>query len=126
MPQSIRYFLLLCYKRWHEPVTSKSAPQKINFIHLYYITGCFSIHYLSATLIFMDDQIAQPITPDTKPALIEEPPLINQKSCLRRGCSLLFSCSVLAVIVFLLIGWFWSEPGAPRLAALPNNFPTDI
>ena len=74
----------------------------------------------------MDDQIAQPITPDTKPALIEEPPLINQKSCLRRGCSLLFSCSVLAVIVFLLIGWFWSEPGAQRLAALPNNFPTDI
>lgn len=74
----------------------------------------------------MDDQIAQPITPDTKPALIEEPPLKNQKSCLRRGCSWLFSCLVLTVIVFLLIGWFWSEPGAQRLAALPNNFPTDI
>lgn len=74
----------------------------------------------------MDDQIAQPITPDTKPAVIEEPPLKNQKSCLRRGCSWLFSCLALAVIVFLLIGWFWSEPGAQRLAALPANFPADI
>lgn len=77
-------------------------------------------------MLFMDDQIAQPITPDTKPAIIEEPPLKNQKSCLRRGCSWFFSCSVLAIIIFLLIGWFWSEPGAQRLAALPNNFPTDI
>ncbi|MEK9183393.1 MAG: hypothetical protein AAB849_02690 [Patescibacteria group bacterium] len=74
----------------------------------------------------MDDQIAQPITPDAKPALIEEPPLKNQKSCLRRGCSWLFSCFLLAVIAFLLIGWFWSEPGTQRLAALPANFPTDI
>lgn len=74
----------------------------------------------------MDDQIAQPIISDAKPAPIEEPPLKNQKSCLRRGCSWLFSCALLAVIVFLLIGWFWSEPGAQRLAALPANFPTDI
>lgn len=74
----------------------------------------------------MDDQIAQPIISDAKPAPIEEPPLKNQKSCLRRGCSWFFSCSALAVIVFLLIGWFWSEPGAQRLAALPTNFPTDI
>lgn len=77
-------------------------------------------------MLFMDDQIAQPITPDAKPAIIEEPPLKNQKSCLRRGCSWLFSCLFLAVIIFLLIGWFWSEPGAQRLAALPANFPTDI
>lgn len=74
----------------------------------------------------MDDQISQPITPDAKPAVIEEPPLKNQKSCLRRGVSWLFSCALLAVIVFLLIGWFWSEPGAKRLAMLPVNFPTDI
>lgn len=66
------------------------------------------------------------IIPDNKPAPIEEPPLKNHGSCLRRGCGALFSCLVLAIIALLIIAWLFNEPSPQRLAGLPPGFPTDI
>lgn len=68
----------------------------------------------------------QPIVHDTRPAKIEEPPLKNRKSCLRRGCSLTFGFLIVVFLLFFLLYWLFGNPKPQRTAALPSNFPTDI
>lgn len=68
----------------------------------------------------------QSIIHDTRPAPVQEPPLKNRKSCLRRGCSLTFGFLIVLLLLFFLLYWFFGNPKPQRTAALPSNFPTDI
>ncbi|KKU08006.1 MAG: hypothetical protein UX10_C0003G0016 [Candidatus Magasanikbacteria bacterium GW2011_GWA2_45_39] len=67
----------------------------------------------------------QPIN-DHSPAPIEHPPLTNDRSCLRRGCSWSFGCGLILVAALALAAWFFSNPSAELRATLPQNFPSSI
>ncbi|MBI5230490.1 MAG: hypothetical protein HY981_04295 [Candidatus Magasanikbacteria bacterium] len=67
----------------------------------------------------------QPIN-DHSPAPIEHPPLTNDRSCLRRGCSWSFGCGLVLVAALALAAWFFSTPSAELRATLPQNFPSSI
>lgn len=67
----------------------------------------------------------QPIN-DRSPAPIEHPPLTNDRSCLRRGCSWSFGCGLILVTALALAAWFFSNPSAELRATLPQNFPSSI
>jgi len=69
---------------------------------------------------------SQSITKDNVPSIIEEPPLKNRRSCLRRGLGLLFSLVLLGAIGLTIIALFFSAPKPLRLASLPANFPLSI
>ena len=68
----------------------------------------------------------QDIIADQRPSPIEEPPLKNRKSCLRRSCSFTFGCLFLILLALAIISWLFSKPPVARLAGLPSEFPTDI
>lgn len=69
---------------------------------------------------------AQPIVHDFTPSPIEQPPLNNNKSCLRRVVVIIFTLTLLIIIAFTLIGLFFNKPTIQRLPQLPPHFPTDI
>lgn len=67
----------------------------------------------------------QPIN-DRSPAPIEHPPLTNDHSCLRRGCSWSMGCGLFLVAALALAAWFFSNPSAKLRASLPSDFPASI
>jgi hypothetical protein len=74
----------------------------------------------------MLDTSTQSIIKDSTPSIVEEPPLKDRKSCLRRGCGLVFVLVIITAIGLIIIGLFFQKPGATKLAAPPPNFPRNI
>ena len=68
---------------------------------------------------------SQGITKDNIPSVVEEPPLKDRKSCLRRGCAFLFGAFFLAALAVIAIGLFF-QPRPTKLASLPANFPSVV
>lgn len=73
----------------------------------------------------MLDTSSQSVIKDNIPSVVEEPPLKDRKSCLRRGCSFLFGVFFLAALAVIAIGLFF-QPRPTRLASLPANFPSVV
>lgn len=71
-------------------------------------------------------ETAQPIIHDFTPSPIQEPPLKNNKSCLRRTLVGLFTLILIALIIFTILGLFINKQSVTRLQQLPGNFPTDV
>jgi len=67
----------------------------------------------------------QPIIHDFTPSPIEQPPLKNEGSCIRRAFVALFTLTLILVIVFTIIALFFNKPTITRIGNLPENFPTD-
>ncbi len=67
----------------------------------------------------------QPIN-DQSPSPIEHPPLTNDHSCLRRGCSWSAGCGLFLIAALAFAAWFFSTPSAELRATLPQHFPNSI
>lgn len=67
----------------------------------------------------------QPLN-DRSPAPIEHPPLMHNRSCLRRGCGFSIGCSLLFISTLAFLAWFFSNPSAESRATLPPSFPNSI
>lgn len=68
----------------------------------------------------------QPIIHDFTPSPIEQPPLKNEGSCIRRALVAIFTLVLILIIIFTVIALFFNKPTITRLPKLPDNFPTDI
>ena len=67
----------------------------------------------------------QPLN-DRSPSPIEHPPLMHNRSCLKRGCGFSLGCSLLLISVLAFLAWFFSNPSAESRATLPPSFPNSI
>lgn len=68
----------------------------------------------------------QPITKDNVPSVVEEPPLKDRRSCLRRGCGFTVVVTLFILAVLLIIVLFFQKPRPANLATLPPNFPSNV
>lgn len=69
---------------------------------------------------------SQPIVKDSIPSIVEEPPLKDRRSCLRRGCSFTLGLALLLIVALIVITIFFQKPRPVNLATLPPNFPLNV